>query len=137
MRGTSYVPHTDLRLGRMRDGEHQHHPGLDVTLSAPKSISLEGLVFGERRVVRAHDKAVRETLDGIEAELLQTRGYEPTTGKHPREREHGMVPAGSRHLTSRNQDPQLHTHCVVVNMARNAEGEWWSLEATKVRTCTS
>ena len=88
-----YVPHTDIRLGRMRDGEHQHRPGLDITLSAPKSVSLEGLVFGARRVVRAHDEAVRETLDWIEADLLQTRGYDPATGKRPRERAHGMVAA--------------------------------------------
>lgn len=44
-----FVPHTDIRLGRKRDGAHQHRPGLDITLSAPKSVSLEGLVFGERR----------------------------------------------------------------------------------------
>ena len=128
-----YVPDTDIRLGRMRDGEHQHRPGLDVTLSAPKSVSLEGLVFGERRVVRAHDEAVRETLDWIESDLLQTRGYDPATGRRPRERAHGMVAALFRHLTSRNQDPQLHTHCVVANMTRNAKGEWRSLETTKVR----
>ena len=128
-----YVPDTDIRLGRMRDGEHQHRPGLDITLSAPKSVSLEGLVFGERRVVRAHDEAVRETLDWIESDLLQTRGYDPTTGRRPRERAHGMVAALFRHLTSRNQDPQLHTHCVVANMTRNAKGEWRSLETTKVR----
>ena len=128
-----YVPHTGIRLGRMRDGEHQHRPGLDITLSAPKSVSLEGLVFGARRVVRAHDEAVRATLDWIEADLLQTRGYDPATGKRPRERAHGMVAALFRHLTSRNQDPQLHTHCVVANMTRNAKGEWRSLETTKVR----
>ena len=128
-----YVPHTDIRLGRMRDGEHQHRPGLDITLSAPKSVSLEALVFGERRVVRAHDEAVRETLDWIEAELLQTRGYEPSAGRRPRVCADGMVAAGFRHLTSRNQDPQLHTHCVVANLTRNADGEWRSLETTKVR----
>ena len=128
-----YVPHTDIRLGRKRDGEHQHRPGLDVTLSAPKSVSLEGLVFGERRVVRAHDAAVRETLDWVEAELLQTRGYIRATGERPRVRADGMVAAGFRHLTSRNQDPQLHTHCVVANMTRNAQGAWRSLETTKVR----
>ena len=128
-----HVPHTDIRLGRKRDGAHQHRPGLDVTLSAPKSVSLEGLVFGERRVVRAHDEAVRETLDWVEAELLQTRGYERETGRRPRERADGMVAAGFRHLTSRNQDPQLHTHCVVANMTRNAQGAWRSLETTKVR----
>ena len=91
-----YVPHTGIRLGRMRDGEHQHRPGLDITLSAPKSVSLEGLVFGARRVVRAHDEAVRETLDWIEADMLQTRGYDPATGRCPRERAHGMVAALSR-----------------------------------------
>ena len=128
-----YVLHTDIQLGRMRDGEHQHRPGLDITLSAPKSVSLEGLVFGERRVVRAHDEAVRATLDWVESDLLQTRGYDPATGRRPRERAHGMVAALFRHLTSRNQDPQLHTHCVVANMTRNAKGEWRSLETTKIR----
>ena len=39
-----YVPGTDLRLGRLRDGEHQHRPGVDITLCAPKSVSLEALV---------------------------------------------------------------------------------------------
>ena len=128
-----YVPHTKIRLGRKRDGEHQHRPGLDITLSAPKSVSLEGLVFGERRVVRAHDEAVRATLDWIESDLLQTRGYDPVTGRRPREPAHGMVAALFRHLTSRNQDPQLHTHCVVANMTRNAKDEWRSLETTKIR----
>ena len=128
-----FVPRTRIRLGRKRDGEHQHRPGLDITLSAPKSVSLEGLVFGERRVVRAHDEAVRATLDWMESDLLQTRGYEPATGRRPREPAHGMVAALFRHLTSRNQDPQLHTHCVVANMTRNAKGEWRSLETTRIR----
>ena len=128
-----FVPRTRIRLGRKRDGAHEHRPGLDITLSAPKSVSLEGLVFGERRVVRAHDEAVRATLDWIESDLLQTRGYDPATGRRPREPAHGMVAALFRHLTSRNQDPQLHTHCVVANMTRNAKGEWRSLETTKIR----
>ena len=127
-----YVPDTDIRLGRMRDGEHQHRPGLDITLSAPKSVSFEGLVFGERRVVRAHDEAVRETLDWIESDLLQTRGYNPTTGRRPRERAHGMVAALFRHLTSRNQDPQLHTHCIVANRRATPRA---SGEASRPRRC--
>ena len=32
-----YVPGTDIRLGRLRDGEHQHRPGVDVTLSLRRS----------------------------------------------------------------------------------------------------
>ena len=128
-----HVPGTDIRLGRMRDGEHQHRPGLDITLSAPKSVSLAALLHGDRRVVRAHDEAVRAALDRVEAALLQTRGWDPATRRRPRVKAHGMVAATFRHLASRNLDPQLHTHCVVANMTRNGAGEWRSIEATAVR----
>ncbi|MCY3670804.1 MAG: relaxase domain-containing protein, partial [Alphaproteobacteria bacterium] len=128
-----YVPGTDIRLGRMRDGEHQHRPGRDITLSAPKSVSLAALLHGDRRVVRAHDEAVRAALDFVEAELLQTRGWDPATRRRPRVKAHGMVAAAFRHLASRNLEPQLHTHCVVANMTRNGAGEWRSIEATAIR----
>ena len=128
-----YVPGTDIRLGRLRDGEHQHRPGLDITLSAPKSVSLAALLHGDRRVIRAHDEAVRAALDFVEAELLQTRGWDPATRRRPRVKAHGMAAATFRHLASRNLDPQLHTHCVVANMTRNEAGEWRSIEATAIR----
>ena len=130
---SGYVPGTDLRLGRMREGEHDHRPGWDITLSAPKSVSLEALVMGDRRVIRAHDEAVRATLGFVEAELLQTRGWDPATRRRPRVKAEGMVVAGFRHLASRDQDPQLHTHCVLANMTRNATGEWRSVEPTRIR----
>ena len=130
---SGWVPGTDTRLGRMREGEHEHRPGWDITFSAPKSVSLEALVVGDRRVIRAHDEAVRATLDWLEAELLETRGWDPATRRRPRVKADGMVVAGFRHLTSRDQDPQLHTHCVLANMTRNAEGEWRSVEPTKIR----
>ena len=130
---SGYVPGTDLRLGRMREGQHEHRPGWDITLSAPKSVSLEALVMGDRRVIRAHDEAVRAALDFVEAELLQTRGWDPATRRRPRVSANGMVVAGFRHLASRDQDPQLHTHCVLANMTRTASGEWRSVEPTKIR----
>ena len=131
-----YVPGTDLRLGRLRDGEHQHRPGVDVTFSAPKSVSLEALVYAPgrtgARVVRAHDEAVRATLGFIEAELLQTRTYDPATGRRPRVQADGMAAATFRHLASRNLDPQLHTHAVIANMTRGRDGGWRSAEFTSV-----
>ncbi|MDE0048555.1 MAG: relaxase domain-containing protein [Rhodospirillales bacterium] len=131
-----YVPGTDLRLGRLRDGEHQHRPGVDVTFSAPKSVSLEALVYAapktRARVVRAHDEAVQATLGFIETELLQTRSYEPETGRRPRVQADGMVAATFRHLASRNLDPQLHTHAVIANMTRGRDGDWRSAEFTSV-----
>ena len=130
---SGWVPGTDIYLGRMREGRYEHRPGWDITFSAPKSVSLEALAIGDRRVIRAHDEAVRATLDWVEAELLQTRGWDPATGRRPRVKADGMVVAGFRHLTSRDQDPQLHTHCVLANMTRNASGEWRSVEPTRIR----
>ena len=131
-----YVPGTDLRLGRLRDGEHQHRPGVDVTFSAPKSVSLEALVYAlpktRARVVRAHDEAVSATLCFIETELLQTRSYDPETGRRPRVQAGGMAAATFRHLASRNLDPQLHTHAVIANMTRGRDGDWRSAEFTSV-----
>ena len=130
---SGHVPRADVRLGRKRDDEHVHRPGWDITLSAPKSVSLEALVRGDRRVIRAHDQAVYETLDWIEKELLETRGWDPATQERPRIAAHGMAVAGFRHLTSRDLDPQLHTHCILANMTRNGAGDWRSVEPTMLR----
>ena len=125
-----HVPGTDFRLGRVVDGAHQHRPGWDCTFSAPKSVSLEALLHDNKAVMRAHDASVRAALDWIEAEFLQTRGYDPATGRRPRVKADGLVAATFRHVASRNNDPQLHTHAVIANMTRNAAGEWRSVEPT-------
>ena len=130
---SGHVPGTDIRLGRVRDGEHQHRPGFDLTLSAPKTVSLEALLYGDRRVLGAHDAAVKATLDWLERDLLQTRSYDPVTRQRPRVAANGLVAAGFRHLTSRDQDPQLHTHCIIANMTRNRSGDWRSVEPTEIR----
>jgi len=127
------VPGTDIRLGRVVDGERRHRPGWDATFSAPKSVSLEALLHDDKAVMRAHDAAVRAALDWVEAEFLQTRGYDPATGRRPREKADGLVAATFRHVASRNNDPQLHTHAVIANMTRNGSGEWRSVEPTALQ----
>ena len=127
---------TDIRLGRLRDGAHEHRPGFDITFSAPKSVSLAALLPTERRprgdraALRAHDEAVRATLDWIEETMLQTRGWDPARRTRPRVSSPTMVAALFRHIASRNRDPQLHTHAVVANMTRGADGRWRSVEPT-------
>ena len=157
------VPGIGIRLGRVRRGAppapdagrrkrpsgrgtpgpdaspdpvRQHRPGGDLTFSAPKSVSLEALVYARprtrARVLRAHDEAVAETLGFVDVELLQTRGHDPATGRRPRVPAHGLVAATFRHLASRDLDPQLHTHAVLLNMTRDAAGEWRSVDFTAI-----
>ena len=129
-----HVIGTDVRLGRLRDGQHEHRPGFDITFSAPKSVSLAALLptekhpRGDRGVMRAHDEAVRATLDWIEDTMLETRGWDPATCRRPRIKSPSMVAATFRHIASRNLDPQLHTHAVIANMTRDAQGRWKSVE---------
>ena len=129
-----YVPGTDIRLGRLRDGEHEHRPGVDITLSAPKSVSLEALLGGPgaARAMRAHDAAVRATLDYIETRLLRTRRWSREERRSVQVNAPALVAATFRHITSRNNDPQLHTHCVIANMTRDG-GQWRSAEIGLLR----
>ena len=113
------------QLGKKaRDGAIHHRPGIDVTLSAPKSVSLAALVGGDRRIVKVHDKAVNRTLDWIEHKAIQTRMADPVTGAMIRKGNQKMVAAKFTHDTSRNLDPQLHTHAVIANMVQGEDQKW-------------
>ena len=124
---------TGRRLGRRnKDGDLHHRPGRDVTFSAPKSASLVALVGGDRRVIDAHDRAVARALAWIENHAVETRMKDPETGRIVRTGGQDMVAATFRHDTSRNLDPQLHTHAVIANMVRGADGKWRTMANEKL-----
>ena len=113
------------RLGKTdRDGKFLHRPGIDVTLSAPKSVSLAALVGGDRRIVKVHGRAVKRTLDWIESRAVETRVMDPVTRAMVRKGNQKMVAATFTHDTSRNLDPQLHTHAVIANMVQGGDAKW-------------
>ena len=76
------------QLGRRgKDGEIVHRPGRDLTLSAPKSVSLAALVGGDVRVAEAHGRAVERTLGWVEERVIETRMKQPGRWTHdPRRR---------------------------------------------------
>ena len=115
-------------LGRRgKDGEILHRPGRDLTFSAPKSVSLAALVGGDGRIVEAHDRAVEATLAWVERHAAKTRMKDPDTGRMGRIGNQKIVAALFRHDTSRNLDPQLHTHAVLANMVQGEDGKWRSM----------
>lgn len=111
-----------MRLSRTRAGKDRK--GIDFTFSAPKSVSIQALMLGDPRIVAAHDSAVAQSL-----QLLQTfvAARRKERGLSFRERTGVLVGAAFRHELSRAQDPQLHTHVLVMNLTRRADGEWRAL----------
>ena len=116
---------TGTELGRRgKDGKILHRPGRDLTFSAPKSVSLAALVGGDARIVDAHDRAVKAVLGWVEKNAAETRMKDPVTGQMIRAGDQKIVAATFRHDTSRNLDPQLHTHAVLANMVQGEDGKW-------------
>jgi len=121
------------RLGRPgKDGTFHHRPGRDLTLSAPKSVSLLAYLGGDGRAIWAHEVAVKRTLDWVERNAAETRMSEPGTGRIVRVGDQKSVIATFRHDTSRNMDPLLHTHAVVANMVRGTDGKWRTMSNEKL-----
>ena len=116
----------DQQLGTTRDGKLEHRPGWDVTLSAPKSVSIMAEVAGDRRLVAAHGAAVKTALAHVESHMAATRIRDG--GAVNREATGNLVIASFQHGTSRAQDPQLHTHNVILNATKGEDGKWRSLE---------
>lgn len=102
-------------------GSENHQPGWDLTFSAPKSVSVLWAISDEEKrkaIQKAHDLAVERAATYIEDEFSSTR-----RGKGGAEREKaGLLIAAFQHGTSRAQDPQLHTHAVVLNVAVREDG---------------
>ena len=116
------------QLGRRgKDGTVEHRPGRDLTFSAPKSVSIAALVGADTRIVDAHDRAVKAVLGWIERNAAETRMKDPETGRMARTGGQKIVAVTFRHDTSRNLDPQLHTHAVLANMVRGEDGKWRSM----------
>ena len=116
----------DQQLGTFRDGQLEHRPGWDVTLSAPKSVSIMAEVAGDRRLIEAHGAAVKTALAHVETHMAATRVRHG--GAVNREATGNLIIASFQHGTSRAQDPQLHTHNVIMNATQGDDGSWRSLE---------
>ena len=86
--------------------------GIDLTFSAPKSVSVAGLLtLRDPKIIEAHDRAVLETMAEIERHCA---GTQPRAGKH--ELTGNLAYVTVRDGFNRDHDPHLHTHVVVANM---------------------
>jgi conjugative relaxase-like TrwC/TraI family protein len=100
----------------------------DFTISAPKSVSIMATLGGDRRLLQAHEEAVNEALHDLEtnaAARIRRGGIQDDriTGN--------LVIAVYPHDSSRELDPQIHTHAVAANLTYDGtEGRWKALQAS-------
>ncbi len=103
-----------IQDGTSKDGKAEHRAGIDIPLSAPKSVSILGIHADDKRLINAHEKAVEATIKYVEDNYLyarKTKNYitkKILTGQ--------SLVATFQHSISRSNDPQLHSHCLILNM---------------------
>lgn len=138
MAGVSPVDGSELRRA---GGDGSRVAGIDVTFSAPKSVSALWAVsssYDRARIEAAHGRAVAGTIGRIEreVELVRTRvegrlvwvraerllaaEFVHTSSRLTRDQERGGVP-----------DPQLHSHVVVLG-AQRADGRFVAVDSREL-----
>ena len=131
-----FAPDTGAKLTQ-NAGSERRSAGLDMTFSADKSISALWAVADpdlRSEIERAHNDAARVAL---EETVLRHCAY---TRIRNRDGEIEVLPADIaaamfQHGTSRDNDPQLHTHCVIFNAARtHRDGKYRALHQHPVYT---
>lgn len=108
--------------------------GIDFTFSAPKSVSILALVGSHTEMIAAHDRAVTRVMQAVEKEA---RARQKTAGVTREERTGNLIVAKFRHETTREQDPALHTHAVILNLTQRADGAWRALSNDSIIRMTS
>jgi conjugative relaxase-like TrwC/TraI family protein len=121
-----------LGLPYRHDSKRTVVTGFALSFSPPKSVSLVG-AFGDAEMAAevrvAHDCAVRAALSFLEDHAAFSR---TGRGGFSQVDSEGFVAAAFTHRTSRAGDPQIHSHVLVANKVRCADGRWRSLDGREV-----
>jgi conjugative relaxase-like TrwC/TraI family protein len=120
-------PKTGERLAQLGGRGREHSSGWDMTFSAPKSVSvLWALSEAPERqmIVQAHRSAVLAATAHLEATAGWARRGRAGAA---REQTAGLLMAQFDHHTSRESDPQLHTHTFIFNLAPRRDGSWGAI----------
>lgn len=127
-------PVTGESLVSSKKGKEANVPAFDFTFSPSKSISIAyeaALAKGDTALAeilaKAHDNAVNSALSHIEQEQIRARIQK--NGKRLSVNTFSLIAAKFQHDINRNLDPQLHTHSVVFNITKCADGKFRALDA--------
>lgn len=124
-------PHTGVDL--LAGHRERRVKAIDLTLSAPKSVSLLWAFGGDEiaaEVAIALVEAATTAVDFMERHAAVAR--QQRHGVRRRVETHGLAVAMFTHRTSRDGDPQLHVHSLVPNLVQRADGTFVAVDANPV-----
>lgn len=121
-----------ITIGLQKNGTINHRAGYDICFHAPKSVSILALDGKDKRFYDAHLNAVRETINFIERDCAQAKVFKNKQVTF--ENTKNLVVALVRHTASRELDPHLHHHALVMNATQRQDGTWRALASSKVKT---
>lgn len=126
------------QLGAMFEGCHpltgeglavnsgpQHKAGWDLTFSAPKSVSVVWAVADaeeREQIATAHDAAVIASMNYLQKKAFSSRD------RRGGNRVDRILAAAFQHGSSRELDPQLHSHVLVANLASRGDGTFCAID---------
>ncbi len=125
--------HPETGQNLMQRIRKDRRPGMDLTFSVPKSVSLVWAINKDEKIMEALQQSVRETMERDVEPLMQRR---VRTGKHAQTKQKShtgkLIYADFLHKTSRpvegKADPHLHVHAFVINWTqqngKNYAGEF-------------
>lgn len=120
-------PKTGEQLVQHGGQGREHSAGWDMTFSAPKSVSVLWALSPEQdrsAIEQAHRSAVMAAAGHLEQNAAWARRGRAGGIREPTA---GLLMAQFDHHTSREADPQLHTHTFIFNLAPRRDGTWGAI----------
>ena len=111
--------------------EGGHRVGFDITVSSSKPMDCAfALADAEERlrILEVHRKANEEAMRFLEKSVETRRGAQgkEVIGLN------GLIYSSHDHLTSRENEPNLHTHNIVYGVAEGEDGKWGTFDAKEL-----
>lgn len=106
----------------------KHVMGWDVTCSAPKTVSL-AFAFSDSKtkqlILTAHQNATKKAMDYLESNAITRVG----TNGVDRQKVKSLAISTYSHMSSREQDPQLHNHSIIYNVCERQDGSFGTIDS--------
>ena len=114
-------------LNRMHKAGGSRLAAVQLTVGAPKSVSIAGLVLGDQRVFAAQEQALLAMLSYAESLPFFRITSNKQTDKVRADR---VLAAFFHRFASRSGDPHLHSHAIIFNAGLTEDGLWRAFEAS-------